>query len=50
MCSYLPRTIPKPATFSVHSVPEPATSALFALAIVVGVVCLRIRARGTKIG
>jgi hypothetical protein len=42
---------PKPATFSVTSVPEPSTLPLFALALVVCVVSLRIRARGgTKIG
>ena len=34
---------PQPATFSV---PEPSTAALFAIALVVGVVMLRIRACG----
>jgi hypothetical protein len=42
---------PKPATFSVTSVPEPSTLPLFALALVVCVVSSRIRTRGgTKIG
>jgi hypothetical protein len=36
---------PQPATFSVTSVPEPATSALFVLARLVGVTSLLMRAR-----
>lgn len=41
---------PQPATFSVKSVPEPATSALFALALLV-LLFVRIKPRrGTKIG
>ena len=34
---------PTPVTFSVKSVPEPSTAALFAIALVVGVVSVRIR-------
>jgi hypothetical protein len=45
---------PQPATFTtngVTSVPEPGTSALFALALAMGAVSLRIRTRrGTKLG
>jgi hypothetical protein len=42
---------PKPATFSVTSVPEPATGGLLALALMLGVLLLRIRPRGgTKLG
>lgn len=35
---------PQPATFSVTSVPEPSTAALFVVALVVGLVSRRIRA------
>jgi hypothetical protein len=42
---------PRPASFSVTSVPEPTTAALFALALVLGVLSSRIRVRGgTKLG
>lgn len=37
---------PQPVTFKVESVPEPATSALFALGLILGALALRIRARG----
>ena len=42
---------PQPVTFKVTSVPEPSTGALFALALILGVLSLRIRPRsGTKLG
>ena len=42
---------PQPLTFTVTSVPEPATGALFALALILGFLSMRIRAQsGTKLG
>jgi hypothetical protein len=40
---------PQPATFTATSVPEPATGSLFALALILGVLFLHIRTRGTKV-
>jgi hypothetical protein len=40
---------PQPATFTATSVPEPSTPALFAVALVLSVLSLRIRVRGTKV-
>lgn len=39
---------PQPATFSVTSVPEPSTSALFAVALIRGVVFLHNRPRSAR--
>jgi hypothetical protein len=42
---------PQPVNFKVPSVAEPATAALFALALTLGVLSLRVRARGgTRLG
>ena len=42
---------PQPVKFTATSVPEPGTGALFALALILGVWSLRIRARGgTRLG
>jgi len=37
---------PQPVNFQTTSVPEPGTAGLFAIALVVGAVALRIRLRG----